>query len=137
MSDHLPPLRCLVIPTAANFGPTVALELFTITRPSWGNWTNSVRDLVGGPFELIGGPDHSCFYCNEDGKNLKLKENFVATSLAHQARTISVADHIAGQVLVLGGPTLEGDDTSVPDAVLSRLREQGCIFTGNTQEDMP
>lgn len=126
MSDSL---RCLVIPTDARFHPSIPLDV--LEAPADEGMAEFVADLVGGHFQVVAGPARSSMYLHEEGKFVPLQENQVATALAHEAG-LSMADWIAGQVVVVGRPDEIGYDTSVPDELLVLLEQRGCEIRGRS-----
>lgn len=127
MTVQLPPLRCLVVPWDSVFSHTTPLHVFTIDRPSAQDYEEWIADLVGGPFERVPGPADSQFCCKTHAVHLGLRENIIITALAHDAELLSVAEYIAGQVVVVGPADEHGNDTSVPDVLLNRLRDLHCL----------
>jgi hypothetical protein len=123
-------VRCLVIPWNAMFSNAITLHVFTIARHSPEYYEEWVADLVGEPFERIPGPVGAQFCCRHNGVSLGLRENMVATALAHDAGTVSLSEYIAGQVVVVGPPDGHGYDTSVPNVLLTRLRDLNCAVEG-------
>jgi transcriptional antiterminator Rof (Rho-off) len=80
------------------FSNAITLHVFTIARHSPEYYEEWVADLVGEPFERIPGPVGAQFCCRHNGVSLGLRENMVATALAHDAGTVSLSEYIAGQV---------------------------------------
>jgi hypothetical protein len=119
-----------VIPWNAMFSNAITLHVFTIARHSPEYYEEWVADLVGEPFERIPGPVGAQFCCRHNGVSLGLRENMVATALAHDAGTVSLSEYIAGQVVVVGPPDGHGYDTSVPNVLLTRLRDLNCVVEG-------
>jgi hypothetical protein len=117
------PLLCLVIPSNAVFADWVPLDV--LRAPTGAGIGEFVGDLVGGHFQVIRCGAGAWMYLNEDGKELGLPENMVATAVAHEAG-LSLADFIVGQVVVFGAPDDEGWDTSVPEEFLALLEARGC-----------
>jgi hypothetical protein len=112
------------------FSNAITLHVFTIARHSPEYYEEWVADLVGEPFERIPGPVGAQFCCRHNGVSLGLRENMVATALAHDAGTVSLSEYIAGQVVVVGPPDGHGYDTSVPNVLLTRLRDLNCVVEG-------
>jgi hypothetical protein len=117
------PLLCLVIPSNSGLHPHVPLDI--LRAPTGAGIGEFVSDLVGGPFQVIRCGAGAWMYLNEDGKSLGLRENHLATTLAHEAG-LSLADFIVGQVVVFGEADNEGWDTSVPEEFLALLEARGC-----------
>jgi hypothetical protein len=124
MSDEPTPLHVLVIPSQAGFHEWLPLDV--LEAPARDGLAEFLNDLVGGFFQVVSGPAGSSFYLSDDGKFRNLAENAVATALAHEAAGLSVADWIAGPVVVCGRPDREGNDTSVPEEFLRLLEDRGC-----------
>lgn len=80
---------------------------------------SGLQAVVGGYIEAVGlkCPTPATAYINEEGKLEGLDVNLAATRIAH----LMPGDFIAGPMIVLGAPDDEGDDTPVPDEVLSWL----------------
>lgn len=125
-------VKALVIPTNAVFSADVPLDLLWIEGDDDTSFAAAFHDLVASNFQVVRGPDGAWLYVNEDGKALGLPENLVATALAHAANTISMADFIVGQVIVVGPPDNAGYDTDVPDAFLHTVRHAGCTILDST-----
>lgn len=124
-------LWCLVIPPGSVFHRSVPLHL--LRAPARTGVGEFVRDLVGGHFQVIGGPAGAWMYLNEDGKFLGLRENSVATALAHEAG-LSLGDWIVGQVVMFGKADGEGWDTPIPEELLELLERRGCHIIGRQAE---
>lgn len=121
------PLWCLVIPSDSVFHPSVPLDL--LQAPARTDIAQFVGDLVGGHFQVIGGPAGAWMYLNEEGKLIGMRENLVATALAHEAG-LSLSDWIAGPVVMFGRADNEGWDTPIPEEFLALLERRGCHIVG-------
>lgn len=131
VTDLVPAVRCLVIPSNAVFGPSPPCDLLTLGRGPDIDLAAAINDLVGGWFEVVGAPHGANMYLNQDGKALRLPENIVATTLARQSDApIQVHDFVAGQVVVVGGPDVDGSDLDVPDEFLAHMESLGCSLRG-------
>lgn len=117
------PLWCLVIPSNSVLHPSVPLDV--LRAPTGTALAGFVNDMVGGSFEVVRGPAGAWMYLNEEGKFLHMRENLVATALAHEVG-LSLADWIAGQVVVFGQADDDGWDTSVPEEFLALVEKRGC-----------
>ncbi len=75
------------------------------------------RYIEGLPFN-----DVATSYINEEGKQLKLPLNYIATKLCF-SNGIGLAedDCIVGNMIVLGVPDAEGNDTDIPNELAERL----------------
>jgi hypothetical protein len=82
-----------------------------------------ISEIVGGYIEAVsfGNKPYFC-YINEEGKNLELKENVVATALWYNSgQIVLLGDYIAGDVVFFGLIDDEGNDTDIPASLLEDL----------------
>lgn len=81
------------------------------------------RELVGGHIEHVTLAHDLGMYMNEEGRIDGLAHNAVASRLYWAARNLqpSEAWDIRGPVVLVGPPDDDGNDTSVPDHVITRL----------------
>jgi hypothetical protein len=121
------PLWCLVIPSNSEFHRSVPLDL--LRAPAGDGLGEFVNDLVGGHFQVVRAPAGASMYLHDEGKFIGLRENVVATALAHDAG-LSLGDWVVGQVVMFGLPDHDGWDTSVPDELLALLERRGCHIAG-------
>lgn len=85
-----------------------------------------IKGVIGGWLEAVR-LDGATMYLNEEGKLLGLPPNEAATALCRMAQSISPYDHIVGDVVLVGEPDRQGNDTGlkaeVQDRLLARLLE--------------
>lgn len=86
-----------------------------------------LQAIVGGYIEAVGlkCPHPATAYINEEGKLEGLMPNAAASQIAH----LMPEDFIVGQMVVLGAPDDEGNDTAVSDEVLGWLGIDPAHFT--------
>jgi hypothetical protein len=73
-----------------------------------------LTEKVGGMVEHVGfRDDQAGMYLNEEGKIMRLAPNPRATSLAKRHGAISLMDFIAGDAVVVGPATGDGEDTGL------------------------
>lgn len=131
-------VKALVIPTNAVFSGVQPLDLLWLDETPGGFGAPAqpmhtvIHDLVGGLFEVVRAPDGAFMYLNQEAKSLQLAENLVATALARVANSISMSDFIAGQVVAVGPPSRDGDETDVPEALLRTVEHAGCVIRDST-----
>ena len=82
-----------------------------------------IRFLVGGDLEGIYGPGWTA-YCDEDGKRKNLPFNESATQVAVRGGW-DCFDVLRGNVLFVGAPTPNGDDTNVPSDLIHYANTTG------------
>lgn len=83
-----------------------------------------INKAVGGWIEAInfGKHDDHFAYINEEGKLLGLPTNELVTSYWYESGTrVLIGDYIAGDAVVFGEIDEEGNNTDVPDHVVSRF----------------
>ena len=85
-----------------------------------------LRDSVGGDIEAVmSGSMGITVYLNENGKSMDLPENKKATEFCHRHQLIFDDDFIAGDVVIVGYPDDEGNDTLLSiiksDAIINEL----------------
>lgn len=82
-----------------------------------------IRGAIGCEWiEVFGPPDGSWTgYCDEEGKITAKEINFKATYLAVTLGWPR-GDILVGDVLLLGPPDNEGNDTAVPDWLLEQIK---------------
>lgn len=81
------------------------------------------QELVGGYFEHVTLARDLGMYVNEEGRMEGLAHNATASRLYWAARNLQPSEHwdIRGPVVLVGPPDEAGNDTSVPDHVLTML----------------
>jgi hypothetical protein len=86
------------------------------------NGLKDYQDAVGGLIEalpLTGGAD---VYVNEDGK-VMCQPNIFATFIMQINRRLNHGDYVAGNMVVIGKPDSEGNDTDAPEWVFDFLQK--------------
>lgn len=80
-----------------------------------------LQKLVGGYIEIVSVPKMgACGYVNEDGISLGLPKNQTATDFCRKNGTgLHSTDFIKGNLVIVGPPDAEGNDTDAPPAVWS------------------
>lgn len=81
------------------------------------NGLKDYQDTVGGLIESIPLTSDTDAYINEDGK-VMCQPNIFATFLAQINSRLNHGDFVAGNMIVIGKPDADGNDTDVPDWVL-------------------
>jgi hypothetical protein len=76
-----------------------------------------LQDTVGGLIECIPLTDDTDAYINEEGKMI-CQPNIFATFVAQINKRLNHGDFVAGNMIVVGKPDADGNDTDVPDWVL-------------------
>jgi acyl-coenzyme A thioesterase PaaI-like protein len=125
-------VRALVIPTDAVFSATQPLDLLWLEPTEHEPMYRVIQDLVGGDFQVIFTLKDASMLLNVESKLLGLDENIVATALARGGMSISMANYIAGQVVVVGLPDREGNETDVPEKFLRTVEDAGCVIRDST-----
>lgn len=77
--------------------------------------------IIGGPLEVAPCDKTVSFYVHGEGKLVELAHNATATELWGEYGGFPGDDWLAGNVIVVGAPDADGDDTDVPDHVLARF----------------
>lgn len=80
-----------------------------------------IQELVGGSFEVLNVNDPPCsLYFNEEGRIKELPENERATLLLRVMRPEFITESpLLGDVLLVGAPDGDGNDTSAPETLVS------------------
>lgn len=83
---------------------------------------DDLTKIVGGYIEAVAlkCPHPHTAYINEEGKMEGLSPNVLATDLTH----LMPGDFIVGQMVILGAPDNEGDDTPIPTEVADWLLDR-------------
>ena len=80
-------------------------------------------DHLGGSLEGLTLSDDASAYVDEEGKLKELAYNRTATKLCTRLETgLASSDFICGTMLIFGAPDSEGDETDVPDRILSEIK---------------
>jgi len=94
----------------------ISVEATIEIHPGLPNYQD-ISDAVEGYLEAVMFPDRSAvMYLNEQGKLEGLIKNEMADYLAHISQAIFEHDYIAGNVVLVGPPDVEGNDTTLPRA---------------------
>lgn len=101
-------------------------EPYGLLLPEDGNSSLAIyQKIVGGWIELVPNPHDVTVYCNEEGKILEppLRANLRATVLF--GALLQPWDFLAGDVIVVGPPDKDGNDTDLEDIEgwLARAKE--------------
>jgi hypothetical protein len=112
-------MRCLVIPVDTVFHPSRPLQTQDLS-------VVEITRLVDGTFNLVTLPGNGWMCAALTRVDAGGPENIVATALAHQARSISVAQYVTGLAVLVGRPDSDGNPTDVADEALEFLRQMGC-----------
>lgn len=81
-----------------------------------------LRRLVGGDFEVIHPQDRELvMFTNENGKELGLNPNWLATSLVRTR--LRPGDFVVGTVVVTGKPDEDGDVRSLSANVIAAIKQ--------------
>lgn len=78
---------------------------------------NSLQDyqeVVGGKIESVPLGKEADFYCNEDGKVI-CEPNVFGTFLAQTHASLFPGDFVAGNIIIIGKPDEDGNDTDAPE----------------------
>jgi hypothetical protein len=128
-------VKCLLIPGTAVLHPSTPL-LIRKLEPATGEpavldltplrMPVQLADMIEGPvIRLIPIAGEGWMCMNEAHGDQP--ENIVATALARQTGTLSMASYVTGPAVVVGNPDTEGIPSDVPGQVLAIVREMGCI----------
>lgn len=92
------------------------------------NGLKDYQTAVGGLIECIPFTADTDAYINEEGKYM-CAPNIFATFLAQINKRLNIGDWVAGNMIVVGKPDDDGNDTDVPDWVID------LVTNINTDED--
>lgn len=105
------PIKALVI------RPDDSYEIKTVQQD-----LEAFQSIVGGYIEAVT-TEHCVLWCNEDGKNVGLPINQMATYLWWKLQPeMEARDTLSGCVLITGPADSEGNSTPVPESVIDLYR---------------
>ncbi len=87
------------------------------------DWEAIKAGIGGGYLQAVPfGETGAVLYCDEDGKNKGLPLNSIATvsSIKYQVG-FSPDDYLVGDIILVGLPNQDGDDTSIPEELAKEL----------------
>jgi hypothetical protein len=99
--------------------PDGTIDVRSVISDAWTRAT-VIHDLVGGYFTIVTGPGWHIYF-NEDGHQMGLPNNAVATRLAAQFHRFIPDDELVGTVVVFGNARNDGD-ADVPPQVVALAR---------------
>lgn len=112
-------MRCLPIPVDAAFHRSRPLKVQDLK-------VDEMAAAVEAPFHVVAVPGDGWMFAVVTRVDFGGPENIVATALAHQVNSISVAQYVTGPAVLVGEPDAEGMPTDVAESVLDFLRTLGC-----------